>query len=159
MAFFSTNVVWPNQAGASGEHSHYICIMVFLTRRERFCAAHQLYREQWDEQKNADVFGKCRNVHGHNFELFVTVKGKPDDETGFIINAKTLGKLIRESVIERLDHSLLNDHKDLLEGKQPTTEVMAMVIWKILQEKLSGCALHCVKLVETENIYVEYYGG
>lgn len=97
-------------------------------------------------------------IHGHNFELFVTVKGVPDSDTGFIINAKSLGKLIREVVVDKLDHSLLNDHQEFLQGKQPTTEVMAMAIWQLLQSRLNDCQLFCVKLVETENIYVEYYG-
>jgi len=132
--------------------------MVFLTRRERFCAAHQLLNKHWSDEENEEVFGKCRMVHGHNFELFVTVKGVPDAETGFIINAKSLGKIIREVVVDKLDHSLLNDHQDILQGKQPTTEVMAMSIWQLLEPHIKDCELSCVKLVETENIFVEYYG-
>ncbi len=133
--------------------------MVFLTRRERFSAAHRLYNADWDEQKNEDIFGKCRNIHGHNFQLFVTVKGTPDPSTGFIINAQDLGKLIREQVTSRLDHAFLNEDEALLKGQQPTTEVLVVAIWNLIEAELKSCQLHCIKLVETENIYVEYYGG
>ena len=78
---------------------------VYITRREHFNAAHKLWREEWSDEKNAEVFGKCsnKNWHGHNFELFVTVKGHPNPDTGFVINLKELSKIVKELVIEELD--------------------------------------------------------
>ena len=136
--------------------------MVYLTRRERFNAAHKLWVEDWTESKNFEVFGKCanKNWHGHNYELFVTVKGTPDPVTGFIINVKSLGKIIKETIIEKVDHSNLNlDIPFIPKSIQPTTENLVMLFWKELEPQLpEQCTLHCVKLVETENIYAEYYG-
>jgi 6-pyruvoyltetrahydropterin/6-carboxytetrahydropterin synthase len=136
--------------------------MIHITRRERFCAAHMLRNENWDDQKNLDVFGKCsnRNWHGHNFELFVTVKGEVDPATGFVINLKDLSKLIDEKVIEKLDHRNINLDVDFMAGKMASTEVLAIAIWEQLEAGIEalGGFLHCVKLQETENNFVEYYG-
>lgn len=135
--------------------------MVYLTRRERFNAAHRLWVNTWDEQKNLEVFGKCanKNWHGHNYELFVTVKGIPDPETGFIIDVKLLGKIIRQVIIDKVDHCNLNLDVDFIpSGMQPTTENLTVIFWKILEPHLVGCQLHAIKLCETENIYAEYFG-
>lgn len=136
--------------------------MIQITRRERFCAAHMLRNEAWDDQKNLEVFGKCsnRNWHGHNFELFVTVKGELDPITGFVINLKALSKLINEKVIDKLDHKNINLDVAFMQGKMPSTEVLAIAIWEQLADgvKQMGGELHCVKLEETENNFVEYYG-
>ena len=80
--------------------------MLYLTRRERFSAAHKLWREDWSKEENDATFGKCSNPnwHGHNYELFVTVKGQVNPETGFVINLKDLRKLLKEKVINQLDH-------------------------------------------------------
>jgi len=135
--------------------------MVFLTRRERFNAAHRLYNEEWSDEKNLEVFGKCsnHNFHGHNFELFVTVKGEPDPDTGFIVNAHLLSILLKNEIIEKLDHRNLNLDVDFLEGILPSSENIAIAIWNVLENLLTDCELHCIKLVETENIFVEYYGS
>ncbi len=134
--------------------------MVYLTRRERFNAAHRLYNPGWTEEKNAEIFGKCANsnFHGHNFELFVTVKGTPDPETGFVVNAHHLSKLIKSDIIEQLDHRNLNVDVEFMEGILPTIENIVIAIWEQLESKITSCELHCIKLVETENIFVEYYG-
>ncbi|MFK7904250.1 MAG: 6-pyruvoyl tetrahydropterin synthase family protein [Chitinophagales bacterium] len=136
--------------------------MVYLTRRERFNSAHKLYNPNWDQTKNEEVFGKCSNEnwHGHNYHLYVTVKGRPDPQTGFIINVKTLSVIIRERVIEKVDHRNLNLDVDFLQGVIPSTENFAKAIWHELAFLIEehGCQLHCVKLTETENIYVEYFG-
>lgn len=134
--------------------------MVYLTRREHFNAAHKLYNSQWTQEKNETVFGKCANTnwHGHNYHLFVTVKGNPDPETGFIINVKDLATIIREKVVEPLDHKNLNLDVPFLQGIMPSTENLARAIWYQLQPHINGCQLHCIKLHETENIYVEYFG-
>lgn len=136
--------------------------MVYLTRVEHFNAAHKLYNEDWSEEKNLEVFGKCANPnwHGHNYELFVTIKGEPDPDTGFVFNAKTLGKLIQEVVVERVDHRNLNVDVDFMKGKFTSAENFAISIWNELKPFIEkeGAQLYCVKLNETPRIYVEYYG-
>lgn len=136
--------------------------MIYLTRRERFNAAHRLFKEEWDNDKNMEVFGKCSNPnwHGHNYELFVTVKGEINKETGFVINLKLLGKIIKQEVIEKVDHKNLNIEVDFLKEKNPTTENLCIEIWNTLEPfiKKLGAELHCIKVVETENNYIEYYG-
>jgi 6-pyruvoyltetrahydropterin/6-carboxytetrahydropterin synthase len=134
--------------------------MVYLTRREHFNAAHKIYCKHWDEEKNKAVFGKCANAnwHGHNYDLFVTVKGTPDPETGFIINAKELGALIQDQIIEKLDHKNLNLDVDFGKEIQPTTENMCIWIWDELAKHLPAGMLYKVKLQETENIFAEYFG-
>jgi 6-pyruvoyltetrahydropterin/6-carboxytetrahydropterin synthase len=136
---------------------------VYITRREHFNAAHKLWRPDWTEEKNEEVFGKCsnKNWHGHNFEIFVTVKGKPNPDTGFVINLKDLSKIVKELVIEPLDHKNLNLDVPFLAGKLASTENIIIEIWKLIEEpiKEAGGILCRLKLVETENNYVEYYGG
>jgi 6-pyruvoyltetrahydropterin/6-carboxytetrahydropterin synthase len=137
--------------------------MVFLTRVEHFNAAHKLSNPAWSEEKNIEVFGKCANAnwHGHNYELHVTVKGDPDPETGFIFNAKTLGRLVRDKVIEKIDHKNLNLDVDFMKDKFTSAENLAMGIWEeLFQEiKSQGAELHCIRIYETPRIYVSYYGN
>jgi 6-pyruvoyltetrahydropterin/6-carboxytetrahydropterin synthase len=136
--------------------------MIHLTRRERFNAAHMLWNDKWDEQKNIEVFGKCanKNWHGHNFELFVTVKGDINKDTGFVINLKDLSQLIQYKVIDKLDHKNLNLDVDFMKGKMTSTEVLAIAIWEELDEGIAklGATLHSIKVQETENNFVEYFG-
>ena len=136
--------------------------MVFITRKEHFNAAHKIERADWTDEKNAEVFGKCanKNWHGHNYELFVTVKGEVNKETGFVVNLKTLSQIIKTEVADKIDHKNLNLDVDFMKGIMPSTENLAIEIWKILfnQIKNLGGELHCVKLYETENNYVEYFG-
>lgn len=134
--------------------------MVYLTRKEHFNAAHQLRREDWSEERNAEVFGKCanKNWHGHNYDLFVTVRGEPSPETGFIMNAKDLSKLIREKIIEQLDHKNLDVDVPFMKGKFSSTENLVKEIWKQLEPHITNCRLHCVRLQETDTIWCEYFG-
>lgn len=136
---------------------------IYITRRETFNAAHKLYRPEWSEQKNLEVFGKCanHNWHGHNFILWVTVKGIPNSETGFIMNLKLLSQLVKIHVIEALDHKNLNLDVPFLTDQLVSTENIAIAIWDILAPLVgaNGGELAKIKLVETENNYVEYYGG
>lgn len=136
--------------------------MLTITRRERFNAAHKLYREDWTQQENEEVFGKCanKNWHGHNYELFVTVKGEIDSLTGYVIDLKWLSEMLQTKVIEVLDHKNLNLDVPFLKGKMCSTEIVAIEIWKIIEDdiKKQGAQLYCLKLMETENNYVEYYG-
>lgn len=136
--------------------------MIYLTRVEHFNAAHKLYNERWSEEKNLEVFGKCSNSnwHGHNYELHVTIKGDPDPDTGFIFNAKTLGDLIKDVIVERVDHRNLNLDVDFMQGKLTSAENFAIGIWNELKPHIAknGAQLHCIKLLETPRIYVEYFG-
>ena len=136
--------------------------MIYLTRKEHFNAAHKLVNPTWSDEKNDEIFGKCanKNWHGHNYDLFVTVKGNPNPDTGFIINLKDLSVLIRKDVTDVLDHKNLNlDVKGM--HPMPSTEHVAIFIWEKLADKIKamGAILHCVKLYETESNFVEYYGG
>ena len=135
--------------------------MVYLTRRERFNAAHKLWVKNWSKKKNKQVFGKCanKNWHGHNFELFVTVKGTPDPNTGFVMDAKKLSELIKKKVLKHLDHNNLNlDVPFMPKNMQPTTENLVILIWQQLAPHIKKCQLHSIKLYETENIFAEYFG-
>ncbi len=136
--------------------------MVYITRRERFNAAHRLFKAEYSDEKNLEVFGKCSNPnwHGHNYELFVTVKGTINPETGFLINLSVLRDLIREKIISKLDHKNLNLEVDFMKGKFTSTEVLSVAIWNELEKEIEqlGATLHCVKVSETENNSVEYYG-
>ena len=137
--------------------------MVYITRRERFNAAHKLWVEEWSEDQNRAVFGKCcnKNWHGHNYWLYVTVKGKPDPTTGFVMDVKILSTMIQSRIIDKVDHANLNLDVDFIpKGMQPTTENLAMLFWQELAPDIEkeGAKLHCIKLFETENIYAEYFG-
>lgn len=135
--------------------------MVYLTRMEHFNAAHKLYNPGWTRERNEEVFGKCANEnwHGHNYELFVTIKGEPDPETGFLFDAKRLSAFVRDLVIEKLDHRNLNVEVDFMRGKMCSTENLAMGIWEQLEAGLPpGVWLHGIKLYETPSIFVEYFG-
>ncbi len=135
--------------------------MVYLTRLEHFNAAHKLYNPKWSREQNEEVFGVCANEnwHGHNFNLFVTIKGEVNPETGFLFDVKKLSKIMKEHVIERLDHKNLNVDVDFLQGKMCSTEVLAMEIWNQLKPHLpENVQLHCIKLYETPRIFVEYFG-
>lgn len=135
--------------------------MVYLTRLEHFNAAHKLYNPAWSREKNEEVFGKCANEnwHGHNYELYVTIKGHPDPDTGFLFDVKQLSVLIKKTVIEELDHKNLNIDVPFMKGKMCSTENLAIAIWNQLKPQIPPAVeLHCVKLYETPRIYVEYFG-
>jgi 6-pyruvoyltetrahydropterin/6-carboxytetrahydropterin synthase len=135
--------------------------MIYLTRVEHFNAAHKLYNPDWDKEKNEEVFGKCANEnwHGHNYELFVTVKGEVNNDTGFLFDAKKLSIVIKEYVLDKLDHKNLNVEVDFLKDQICSTENLAKGIWKKIQNQLPKAVhLHCIKLYETPRIYVEYFG-
>jgi 6-pyruvoyltetrahydropterin/6-carboxytetrahydropterin synthase len=136
--------------------------MIYLTRREQFNAAHRMFRSDWSDEKNLEVYGKCSNPnwHGHNYVLYVTVKGKINPETGYVVNLKELSQIIKDEVIEQLDHKNLNTEVPFLKGKIMSSENVASGIWQQLEKpvKQLGAQLHCIRLQETENNYIEYYG-
>ena len=113
---------------------------VKVTRRVHFCAAHRLGREEWTEARNREVFGQCANPnwHGHNYELEVTVAGEPDPETGYVIDLAALKRILDERVVARLDHKNLNLDVDFLEGVMPSTENVAVAIWRQLEGAIPG---------------------
>lgn len=138
--------------------------MIYVTRKEHFNAAHRLYNPAWSDEKNQEVFGPCanNNWHGHNFELIVTVKGKPDPDTGFVIDLKVLGDMIKREVVDKVDHKNLNLDVDFMQGKMASCEIFVMEIWNILAPAIANAAsnakLHYIKLIETPKNFVEYYG-
>ncbi len=136
--------------------------MIYLTRRERFCAAHRMYREELSDEENQKIYGKCSNPlwHGHNYVLKVTVRGDADPQVGYFMNATRLKEIIAEKVIVKLDHKNMNLETDFMKGRVATTENLAMAIWGELEAPLrvEGATLHCVRIEETENNFVDYYG-
>ncbi|MBK6830419.1 MAG: 6-carboxytetrahydropterin synthase [Flavobacteriales bacterium] len=136
--------------------------LVHITRRERFSAAHKLARPEWSVEQNLATFGKCSNPnwHGHNYELWVTVKGEPSPETGFVVDLSMVSRIINERVIHKLDHKNIDLDVDFMKGRLSSTENLAIAIWEQLTEPIAalGCSLHCIKVQETENNSVEYHG-
>jgi 6-pyruvoyltetrahydropterin/6-carboxytetrahydropterin synthase len=136
--------------------------MVYLTRKEHFNAAHRLFRPEYSDEKNLEVFGKCSNPnwHGHNYTLYVTIKGEPDEETGFVADLKKLSQVINKYVIDLVDHRNINLEVDFMKGKLASTENLAIGIWEQLRDEVRqlGAELCSVKLEETEKNSVEYFG-
>ncbi|MDD2964459.1 MAG: 6-carboxytetrahydropterin synthase [Bacteroidales bacterium] len=136
--------------------------MIYITRRERFNAAHRLFRKDYTDEENLKVFGKCSNPnwHGHNYVLYVTVKGEINPETGFLMNLSDLSRIIRERIVEKVDHKNINLEVDFMAGKYASTEILAESIWHQIADDIEnhGARLHCVRLQESENNYVEYFG-
>jgi len=136
--------------------------MIYITRRERFSAAHRLFRKEWSNEKNLKIFGNCSNPnwHGHNYILYVTIKGEVKPDLGYLTDLKELSRIIREYVIDRIDHRNINLDVDFMAGRLASTENLTIAIWEVLQPQVKqlGVELHCIKLEETENNFVEYYG-
>jgi 6-pyruvoyltetrahydropterin/6-carboxytetrahydropterin synthase len=134
--------------------------MVYITRRERFSAAHRLYKPELSDEENFKLYGQCSNPnwHGHNYVLEVVVKGEVDPETGYLLDLNDLKKVVRKHVIEKVDHKNLNLETDFMKGIVPSAENIVIAIWKQLVDKIPQGTLHSVKLYETENNYFEYKG-
>ncbi len=138
--------------------------MIYVSRKEHFNAAHKLYNPSWSREKNEEVFGPCANEnwHGHNFELIVTVKGKPNPDTGFVIDLKALSQLIKAEVIDKVDHKNLNLDVPFMKDKMASCENIISEFWKILAPKILSmeprAQLHSLKLYETPRNFVEYFG-
>lgn len=134
--------------------------MLYLTKKLSFSAAHRLYNPSFTFEKNEEIYDKCNNPngHGHNYILEVTVRGEPDKETGYVIDLKKLKQLINKEIIEKVDHKNLNLDVDFLKGVIPTVENLVLAFWQILKDKLPSGELHRIKLWETENSFIEYYG-
>jgi len=135
--------------------------LLYITRKEHFNAAHQLWNPKISDEENFTLFGKCANpnFHGHNFDLYVCVKGQPDPDTGLVMDLKKLKVIIREQVIDDLDHQNMNIDVPWLQGKMPSIENIAVAIWNRIAPHLpEGVLLHKITLWETQNNFVEYFG-
>ncbi len=134
--------------------------MIYLTRREHFCASHRLFNPDFSEEKNLEVYGKCAwpNGHGHNYELEVTVSGVPDKGTGMIMDLKKIADIMDEEIVNKVDHKHLNHDVDFLTNVIPTAENLALVFWRILDKKIHGGKLHAVRVYETPGNFAEYRG-
>ncbi len=132
-----------------------------VCRRETFNAAHRLFREEWSDEKNLEIFGKCShpNFHGHNYALEVWVEGEIDPITGFVIDLKILKDIILTKVIDRFDHRNLNLDCPEFKGINPTTENIAKVVWEILRKELDTKFELEVQVQETEKNKVLYKGS
>lgn len=133
---------------------------VKVSRKAHFNAAHRLYRPDWDEARNREVFGKCSNphYHGHNYELIVSVTGPIDPGTGFVVDMKVLKDLIRTEVEDALDHKNLNEEVPEFTGLNPTAENIAVVVWNKLRPHLQAALDLEVVLFETPRNFVTYTG-
>jgi 6-pyruvoyltetrahydropterin/6-carboxytetrahydropterin synthase len=131
---------------------------VKVSRKEHFNAAHRLFRADWSDTRNEEFFGKCSNpnYHGHNYELVVSVTGEPDAETGYVYDMKALSELIRENVLRKFDHKNLNLDTEFFKELNPTAENIAVVIWRILRNKIDSRLELKITLYETERNFVEY---
>ncbi len=129
-------------------------------RKAHFNAAHRLYRPDWSDEKNAEVFGLCANphFHGHNYELEVKVTGEVDPETGYLIDLKHLKDLIKIHVEDHLDHKNLNIQVPEFKDLNPTAEHICYVIWNILRKQLDEKYELSIRLYETPRNFVEYPG-
>ena len=134
--------------------------MVYLTRKAEFSAAHYYHNPQWSAEENQRVFGKCANLngHGHNYTLEVTVKGEPDAKSGFVIDLKDLKSIMNREVLDVMDHRMLNKEVPEFATQIPTTENLAISIWKRLEGKLKVARLHRVRVYETPDLFVDFYG-
>ncbi len=121
-----------------------------------------MFKPEWNDEKNDEVYGKCSNPnwHGHNYILFVTIKGNVDPDIGYVVNLKTLSKIIRKEVIDKIDHKNMNIEVDFMKNKVASSENLAIAIWEVLEKPINdmGIELHRVRIEETENNSVEYYG-
>ena len=131
---------------------------VKVSRKEHFNAAHRLFNPAWTAEENMKVFGKCSNpnYHGHNYELVVSVIGEPHPDTGYVYDMKVLSDLIRDNVLRKFDHRNLNLDVPEFKGINPTAENIAVVIWKIMREKIEATLELKITLYETERNFVEY---
>ncbi|HEY6352624.1 MAG TPA: 6-carboxytetrahydropterin synthase [Candidatus Angelobacter sp.] len=134
--------------------------MVYLTRKAEFSASHYYHNPQFTPEENRRIFGKCNNPHGHghNYTLEVTVKGQIDERSGFVVDLKELKDIMNREVIDAVDHRFLNAEVKEFRDRIPTTENLAVTIWKWLQPKLNVARLHRIRLYETPDLFVDFYG-
>src|SRR5271165_3347776 len=134
--------------------------MIYLTRKCEFSASHYYHNANWTEEENRRIFGKCANLngHGHNYTLEVTVKGEVDPKTGFVVDLKELKDILNREVIDAFDHRHLNKEVVEFARQIPTTENLAVAIWKRLEKQLHVARLHRVRVYELPDLFVDFYG-
>ncbi len=134
--------------------------MVYLTRKAEFSSSHYYHNPEFSAEENRRIFGKCNNPngHGHNYTLEVTVKGEVDPRSGFVLDLRKLKETMTQEVLEALDHRFLNKEVPEFFTKIPTTENLAIVIWQRLARKLQAAQLHRVRVYETPELFVDFYG-
>lgn len=136
--------------------------MFYITRRERFSAAHKLWNNILSDEENDAIFDKCAypNFHGHNYILYVTVCGDIDKKSGYVMDAKVLKKIIYSKILDKVDHRNLNMDVDFLKDINPTSENLLLKFWEELEPEINNNKrkLYKLKLYETENNITEYYG-
>ena len=134
--------------------------MVYVTRRERFSAAHRVFKPELSDEENLKIYGQCSNPnwHGHNYILEVVVAGEVDPDTGYLLDLKLLKEIVHKNVIDKVDHKNLNLETDFLKGIIPSAENLTIAIWNQLVNKIPKGKLFSIKLYETENNYFEYKG-
>lgn len=134
--------------------------MVYLTRKAEFSAAHYYHNPALSPDENLRIFGKCNNPngHGHNYTLEVTVKGAVDPKSGFVVDLKQLKDIMNREVLDALDHRHLNKEVAEFANRIPTTENIAIAIWQRLVTKLTTAQLHRVRVYETPDLFVDFYG-
>ena len=133
--------------------------MIYLTRKIEFSAAHYYYNPTLSAEENQRLFGKCNHPHGHNYVLEVTVAGEPDTKTGMVLNLDQLKQVMQREVMDVFDHKFINHEVPALAGQIPTCENIAIAIWNLLQGKIPAGRLHRIRLYETPDLFVEYFGG
>ena len=134
--------------------------IVYITRKAHFNAAQRVFNARWTDEQNEQFFGKCanKNYHGHNFDIYVTLKGVADENTGMVMDLRKLKDVMHEFVLDKIDHKNINLDVDFMKGKMASIENIVVEIWKQLEPHIENGKLHCIKLFETENQFVEYYG-
>ena len=133
--------------------------MLKITKQYKFCAAHRYWNSKWDEETNYKHFDDDIKLHGHNYELDITIKGPINPETGFIINIHSLNDIVKNKVLNIMDHSQIEQDIEWFIGKQPSTENMVIFIWEqIVNDIHSPAKLFSIKLRETQTIFAEYFG-
>ena len=134
--------------------------MVYLTRKCEFSAAHYYHNPEFSPEENQRIFGKCNNPngHGHNYTLEVTVKGEVNPRSGFVVDLKELKNTMEREVLSALDHRFLNKEVPEFRDRIPTTENLAIAIWERLHNKLNVAKLHRVRVFETPDLFVDFYG-
>ena len=135
--------------------------MILLTRKADFAAAHFYWNPAWSEDENRRVFGKCSNRqgHGHNYTLEVTVRGDIDPASGFVVDLKKLKDIIEREVVSVYDHRHLNFEVPEFANAQPTTENIALAIWRRLDGKVPGAALYRIRVYESTDLFADVYGA
>ena len=134
--------------------------MIYLTRRAEFSASHYYHNPELSPEENRRVFGKCNNPHGHghNYVLEVTVQGEIDPRSGMVVDLKQLKEVMAREVLEVLDHRFLNEEVPVFHHVIPTTENLAVEVWRMLALKLQFGRLHRIRLYETPDLFVDYFG-